>query len=164
MTIPDRIQKQILLKAPLERVWRALSNAREFGTWFGMELEKPFVVGERIDGKIRPTQVDPEVAKLQAPHEGKACSITVECIEPQRRFAFRWNPTETDPRQGGAVEPTTLIEFELTPTDSGTLLIITESGFDGLPLERRAAAFASNDQGWEIQTRLIARFLQRDAA
>lgn len=164
MTIPDRLEKQIHLNSSIERVWRALSDSREFGSWFGMELGQPFVVGERLLGKMRPTQVEPEVAKLQAPHDGKPCGILVERLDPQHRFSFRWHPGDTDPLQDGAVEPTTRIEFELTPTETGTLLRITESGFHDLPLEQRAAAFAANDQGWEIQTRLIAKYLQRNPA
>ena len=87
MTTPDRIEKQITLRAPVDRVWRALSDAREFGAWFGAAFDGPFVAGERVAGKIRPTTVDPEVAKLQAPHDGTPFELRIERMEPPRLLA-----------------------------------------------------------------------------
>lgn len=153
----DRIEKTVVLRAPLEKVWRAISDARAFGAWFGVELEGPFVAGEVVKGKIVPTKVDPEVAKHQVPYTGMACDLAIERIEPQRHLSFRWHPG-ADPNVDKDA-PTTLVTFELESVAEGTRLTITESGFDQLPLERRAKAFADNEGGWEIQTTLIAKYL-----
>jgi uncharacterized protein YndB with AHSA1/START domain len=155
----DRIEKKALLKAPRERVWRAISDSKEFGAWFGVALDGPFVAGADMIGKIRPTKVDPEVAKLQRPHEGKAFRISVDRIEPMRLFSFRWHPGAIDPNVDYSQEPTTLVVFELEEVPGGTMLTITESGFDRIPLERRAAVFAGNDAGWSHQARLIEKYL-----
>jgi uncharacterized protein YndB with AHSA1/START domain len=155
----DRIEKSIILKAPRERVWRAISDAREFGAWFGVEIDGPFVAGLEAVGRIMPTQVDPEVARLQEPHRGAAWRIMVERIEPERLFAFRWHPFAIDPARDYSDEPTTLVMFELSDIDDGVQLTITESGFDQLPPDRREAAFAANDGGWAHQSRLIAKYL-----
>jgi uncharacterized protein YndB with AHSA1/START domain len=159
----DRIEKKILLRAPLERVWSAISDAQQFGKWFGVALDGPFVSGERLTGKITPTTVDADVAKLQEPHTGKAFVITVDRIEPLRRFSFRWHPFAVDPGVNYSKEPSTLVVFELTAAADGVLLTITESGFDQIPIERRAQAFAANEGGWEHQTKLIAKYLTLQA-
>jgi len=161
MSSSDRIEKQVLLKAPRDRVWRAVSHADEFGIWFGVEFDGPFVSGRHLTGRIRPTQVDPEVARLQEPHSGKPFQIDVAGIEPMDRFAFRWHPFAIDPRQDDSQEPTTLVTFELSDAGNDTRLRITESGFDQLPVERRAAAFQANDGGWSHQCRLIEKYLRR---
>ena len=157
----DRIEKKILLRAPLERVWQAISDAQQFGTWFGVEFDEPFTPGASVTGRIVPTEVDAEVAKMQAPHTGMACDITVERIEPMKLFSFRWHPYAVEPGGDDAKEPTTLVTFRLAAGPDGTLLTITESGFDRIPLARRAEAFASNEQGWAIQTTLIEKYLAR---
>ncbi len=159
MAVPDRIEKKILLRAPVERVWRALSDVNEFGAWFGVEFDRPFVAGARMLGKIRPTQVDPEVAKLQVPHAGKPFDITVAEISPPHRFSFRWHPFAIDLAVDYSTEPTTLVVFELSAEPEGTLLRITESGFHGIPLARRAQAFSANDGGWQHQTKLVERWV-----
>jgi uncharacterized protein YndB with AHSA1/START domain len=163
-SVPDRLEKQAVLKAPLARVWRALSDPREFGAWFGVDLEGPFVAGQVVVGRMRPTVVDPEVAKLQAPHAGKAFELRVERIEPPHHFAFRWHPFAVDQQVDYRSEPTTLVEFRLSEVDGGTLLEIVESGFDGLPAARRAAAFRANEGGWAHQLRLVAAWVERHAA
>jgi uncharacterized protein YndB with AHSA1/START domain len=156
---PDHIEKKVLLRAPLERVWHAIADADQFGTWFGVAFDGPFVAGARLTGKIVPTRVDPEVAELQRPHEGKAFEFTVDRIEPMRRISFRWHPFAVEPGVDYTNEPTTLIEFTLEEVPDGVLLTITESGFDNIPLERRAKAFAANDGGWAKQTQLIEKYL-----
>src|SRR5262244_607616 len=103
----DRIQKKIVLKASRDRVWRAISDATCFGSWFGVEFEGPFVAGSRLTGRIVPTQVDPEVARLQEPHKGKPFRIWIESIEPMTRFAFRWHPFAIDPNYDYSKEPMT---------------------------------------------------------
>jgi hypothetical protein len=112
-----------------------------------------------LAGRIVPTQVDPEVAKLQEPHRGTPFQILVECIEPMQRFAFRWHPYEIDPRADKSRDPMTLVTFELSDAHDGTLLTITESGFDQIPIDRRAQAFESNEGGWAHQTKLIEKYL-----
>jgi uncharacterized protein YndB with AHSA1/START domain len=164
MTISNSIEKTITLRAPVARVWRAVSDAREFGAWFGVAFDGPFVAGERLSGKIRATTVDPEVAKLQAPHEGKAFDFTIDRIEAPRLFSFRWHPFAIEPGVDYSKEPATLVVFELSEAPEGTLLKITESGFDRIPLERRAKAFAANEGGWEIQTKLVQKYVEGHAA
>lgn len=153
----DRIEKQILLHAPRERVWRAIIDAEQFGSWFGVAFDQPFVEGARVTGKIVPTTVDAEIAKLQEPHAGLACDILVDRIEPMRRFSFRWHPGAMESVEED--EPTTLVAFELKEVSGGTLLTISESGFEQIPLERRAKAFADSEGGWTIQTTLIDKYL-----
>ncbi|MEO8464962.1 MAG: SRPBCC family protein [Gammaproteobacteria bacterium] len=157
--IPDRIEKTALLHAPLERVWRAVSDAREFGSWFGVAFDGPFVAGRAIAGRIVPTTADADVAKLQEPHTGKRFEFHVEAMEPPRLIAFRWHPYAMDPSVDYTREPTTLIVFELTPVGNDTRLSIVESGFDDIPLSRRSAAFTANDGGWTHQLRLVANYL-----
>jgi uncharacterized protein YndB with AHSA1/START domain len=155
----DRIVKTIVLKAPPERVWRAVSDATEFGQWFGVRFTGPFAEGARMVGAIVPTTVDPEVAKSQKPYEGKRFEFEVARIEAPRRISFRWHPFAVDEAVDYSKEPMTLIVFELEPMPGGTRLTITESGFEGIPLARRLAAFQANEGGWEAQTRLIAKYL-----
>jgi len=163
MTVPDRIEKKRVLRAPLSRVWRAVSVAEEFGQWFGVAFDGPFVAGQRLKGKIKPTTVDLEVAKLQAPHAGKAFDFTVDRVEPPHLISFRWHPFAIDPSVDYSQEPTTLIVFELTEVEGGTQLTITETGFDKVPLARRAQAFTANDGGWEHQMKLVEKYVMSHA-
>ena len=155
----DRIEKKILLHAPRERVWRAISDAREFGSWFGVAFDGPFAEGTRLTGKITPTTVDAEVAKMQEPYSGKAFDWTVERIEPMRRISFRWHPFAVETGVDYSKEATTLIEFELAEAAGGTLLTISESGFDQIPLARRLEAFTANEQGWGMVVKLLEEYL-----
>jgi len=155
----DRIQKQVVLKAPRERVWGALSEAEQFGTWFGVRFDGPFVEGERLTGKITPTRVDEEVAAMQAPYEGTPFEWIVERIEPMQRIVFRWHPFGIDKSIDYSQEPMTLIMFELHDAADGILLTVTESGFDKLPPERRAKALAANEGSWTHQMKLVKKYL-----
>ena len=157
----DRIEKQVTVRAPRDRVWHAIADSKQFGTWFGVEFEGPFVAGAKLTGKITPTKVDPETAKQQAPYKDRTFEWSVDSIEPMRRIAFRWHPFALEPGYDYSKEPTTLIEFVLDERDGGTHLTITESGFDRIPLERRAKAFAANEGGWTKQIELIAKYLAR---
>jgi uncharacterized protein YndB with AHSA1/START domain len=159
---PDRIEKQITLRAPVARVWRAISDAKEFGRWFGVRFDGPFSAGEKVTGKIVPTEVDPEVAKMQEPYSGRAFDFTVDRMEPMRLFSFRWHPYAVEPGVDYSKEPATLVVFELSEVPDGTLLRITESGFDRIPIARRAKAFTANESGWEHQTKLIEKYLSRE--
>jgi uncharacterized protein YndB with AHSA1/START domain len=155
----DRIEKKILLHAPRQRVWRALSDATEFGTWFGMKFDGPFVVGAKMRCSIAPTQVNAEVAKAQKSHEGIPFEITIEQIEPERVFSFRWHPHAIERGVDYSGEPTTLIVFALEEVADGVMLTVTESGFDQIPLARRAKAFTANDQGWSIMVGVLEEYL-----
>jgi uncharacterized protein YndB with AHSA1/START domain len=155
----DKIEKTTTLKAPLAKVWHAISDSTAFGTWFGVTLEGPFVEGQTVSGAIAKTQVDDDVAKQQEPYVGMRCDLKIERIVPRKLLAFRWHPG-ADPEVGPNA-PTTLVTFELEEVAGGTRLTITESGFEALPLERRAKAFADNEGGWEAQLGLVAKYLER---
>ncbi len=155
----DRIEKRILLHAPLKRVWRALSDAAEFGSWFGVKFEGPFARGACVRGKIVGTTVDAEVGKLQKQFEDVPFEITIEQMEPERTFSFRWHPNATQHGVDYSAESTTLIVFALEEVADGVLLTVTESGFDRIPLERRAQAFTANEQGWGLVVKLIEGYL-----
>ena len=159
MSQTDRIEKKVLLKAPHHRVWRALTDSREFGSWFGMRFEAPFVAGTAMRAVIVPTTVDPEVAKLQKQFEGFAFEIRIESIEPERLFSFRWHPHALEKDVDYTKEETTLVAFRLEEQAGGVLLTVTETGFDRIPLARRAKAFASNEGGWAKQCELIQAYL-----
>jgi uncharacterized protein YndB with AHSA1/START domain len=150
MTNSDRIEKKILLRAPRARVWRAISDAREFGEWFRVKLEGDFRPGEPIFGQI-----------VYPGYEHLKIEMRVEKIEPERYFSYRWRPNAVDPKHDYSKEPLTLVEFELSDAEGGVLLTITESGFDGIPESRRAAAFRGNDQGWAEQTKNIAQHVEK---
>jgi uncharacterized protein YndB with AHSA1/START domain len=157
----DRIQKQVVLHASREKVWNAIADAKQFGTWFGVKLDGPFVAGQRVTGAIVPTQVDPEVAAMQKPYDGLPVEWWIERVEPMTVFAFRWHPFAIERDVDYSREPTTLVLFELADADGGTRLTITESGFDQIPLERRAKAFTANEGGWTKQLELIGKYLAR---
>ena len=160
MSSTDRIEKEVVLQAPQERVWRAISDAREFGDWFGMELDGAFTAGARMTGRIKPTIADPDVAEMQKPHTGKRVEFFVDRVEPMDLFSFRWHPFAIDPNVDYSHEPMTLVTFTLEPQGAATLLRIVETGFDSVPLERRAAAFEANDEGWSKQVEVIGKYLQ----
>ncbi len=158
-TSTDRIRRQVVLRAPRERVWRAVSVAEEFGRWFGVRFDGPFVAGERVSGHIVPTTVDPHVAEMQRPHEGAPFECWIKRVEPMRLFSFRWHPYAVDPDVDYSSEPTTLVAFELEEVPEGTRLTITESGFDAIPFARRAEAFRMNDGGWQAQLGLMEKYV-----
>lgn len=160
--VTDRIEKKVLLAATRERVWRAITEADQFGAWFGVEFEGGFVAGQPLKGRMVPTKMDAEVAKSQEPYAGLEFVILVDRIEPMRHFSFKWNPYEIEPGRDPLREPMTLVTFTLEEAAGGTMLTITESGFDAVPLEKRAQAFTSNEQGWAIQSRLIEKYLARE--
>lgn len=157
----DRIVKRATLRAPLAKVWKAISDSAAFGTWFGMTFDGPFVEGQTVAATMATTQVDAEIAEHQKPYVGMRCELRIERVVPLRLLAFRWHPG-AEPDLGPSA-PTTLVTFELEEMSGGTLLTITESGFDALPLERRAKAFTENEGGWEAQLSLVAKYLAREA-
>ena len=148
-TSTDRIEKRVVLRAPRTRVWRALTNAEEFGAWFRVKLEGAFAEGKWIRGT------------LAVPgHEGVKLEMLIERIDPERYFAYRWHPYAVDPKVDYSAEPTTLVEFHLEDAEGGTALTIVESGFDRIPLARRAEAFRMNENGWAAQTKQLARYVE----
>jgi uncharacterized protein YndB with AHSA1/START domain len=144
------IEKQIELNAPISRVWRALTDYREFGEWFRVKLDGPFVAGEISTGHI--TYPGYEHLKWEA---------TVQKMEPERLFSFTWHPYAVDPDVDYSKEAATLVEFRLEPKDKGTVLHLTESGFDALPEDRRFDAFRMNEDGWTEQLTNIEHHLQQ---
>jgi uncharacterized protein YndB with AHSA1/START domain len=145
----NTIEKRIELKAPVSRVWRALTDHREFGEWFRVKLEGPFVPGQVSRGRI--TYPGYEHVKWEA---------TVQKIEPERLFSFTWHPYAVDPNVDYSSEPTTLVEFRLEPKGDDTVLVVTESGFDAIPKERRFEAFRMNEGGWTAQMTNIQRHVE----
>ena len=142
----DRIEKRIELKAPVSRVWRALTDHREFGEWFRVKLEGPFVPGQVSRGQI-----------THPGYEHVVWHATVKTMEPERLFSFTWHPYAIDPAVDYTPETPTLVEFTLQPTANGTLLMVTESGFDNIASGRRLEAFRMNDGGWSAQLQNIER-------
>jgi uncharacterized protein YndB with AHSA1/START domain len=148
----DRIEKTIELKAPLARVWRALTDHHEFGKWFRVRLDGPFVPGQVSRGQI-----------AYPGYEHIRWEAVVVKMEPERLFSFSWHPYAIDPKEDYSAEPPTLVEFTLETTATGTLLRIVESGFDKVPSKRRDEAFRMNDSGWSIQLENIARHVEQAA-
>jgi len=159
---PDRIEKTILLRAPLKRVWRALSDSTEFGNWFGMRFNAPFAPGATMTAVIVPTTGNQEVAKMQKPYEGISFEIKIEQMQPERLFSFRWHPGAVEPGIDYASEPTTLVVFTLEKAPDGVQLTVSESGFDQIPLARRAKAFSANEGGWTLVIKLIEEYLAKN--
>jgi len=144
----DRIEKTIFLRAPRSRVWRAIAKAEEFGTWFGAKLESGFAPGARVTGRI-----------TTPGYEHVIMDITIERVDPERLLSLRWHPYAIEPGVDYSGEPTTLVEFRLEEAPGGTRLTVTESGFDRIPVSRRAEAFRMNDQGWAEQMKNIERYV-----
>lgn len=171
--ITDRIEKEIRLRAPRHRVWRAIADTREFGSWFGVELEGDWQAGRPIKGRFKGefTQetIDGWLKELGLPPAPVAKVLpevfcVVEAIEPESRFAFRWIPYGIDAGIDPETEPKTLVEFFLSDDGEGTLLKVVESGFDAVPPARRKRAFLMNTGGWESQLENIAAYLDKERA
>lgn len=136
----DRIEKSIDLKAPVSRVWRALTDYREFNAWFHVDFDRPFEVGQVSRGHV-----------TYPGYEHKLLTATVKTMKPETEFAYTWHPGPVDPTVDYTKENPTLVEFRLEPIEGGTRLRVTESGFDGLPAHRRADVYRANDAGWPTQ-------------
>jgi len=146
--VNNQIKKQIELRAPISRVWRALTDYREFGEWFRVKLEGPFVPGQPARGRI-----------TYPGYENLEFEIRVQKMEPERLFSYTWHPYAVDPKADYSAETPTLVEFKLEEIEGGTLLTVVESGFDKIPANRRAEAFRMNEGGWTIQVENIERHL-----
>jgi uncharacterized protein YndB with AHSA1/START domain len=155
----DRIEKKLLLRAPIHRVWDAIADATAFGDWFGMEFREPFAAGTIAAGCIRPTKCDDDIARMQAKYDGLRLELHVERIEPMRLFSYRWHPFAIDTSVDYSKESMTLVTFELETAEGGTMLTLTESGFDALPLDRRTDAFEANGEGWDAIVPLVGNYL-----
>lgn len=147
----DQILKHVHLRAGRSRVWRAITNAREFGAWFGVNLKGEFAEGEAIRGSITYTGF-----------EHVTMEVRVERIVPEELFSYRWHPYAIDPAVDYSEEPTTLVEFRLDEVGGGTRLTIVESGFENIPLVRRAEAFRMDERGWAEQTANIKRHVEQE--
>jgi len=144
----DRIEKKIVLRAPRSRVWHAIADAEQFGAWFGARLEGEFAPGARVEGRI-----------TSPGHEHVTMEMTVERVDPERLFSYRWHPYAVEPGVDYSNEPTTLVEFRLDEVAGGTELTVVESGFDRIPATRRADALRMNDAGWAEQIKSIERYV-----
>ena len=144
----NRIEKHVDLKAPPSRVWKALTDHKEFGAWFGVNLEGPFVVGQTTAGKI-----------TFEGYEHMQWAVDVKAMETEKRFAFTWHPYAIEPTVDYSKETPTLVEFHLEAQGTGTRLVVTESGFDKLPANRRLEAFRMDEEGWIGQMEAIAKYV-----
>jgi uncharacterized protein YndB with AHSA1/START domain len=146
----DRIEKQVTLKAPRSRVWRALTDYQQFSVWFGVHLEAPFVAGRTTQGN------------LTIPgYEHLRMEVEVQKVEPENSFSFAWHPYALDPDVDYSQETSTLVEFALEDAEEGTLLTVVESGFDAIPTARRDEAFRMNNHGWEVQMKDIKEYVEQ---
>ncbi|MDQ2642237.1 MAG: SRPBCC family protein [Myxococcota bacterium] len=166
----DRIEKTVTLRAPLARVWRAIADAEEFGRWFGFQLEGRFTPGATIRGRFTETldeamilahqqSLGVEPSKIRQPQPNEVF-CTVERVEPERYFSFRWIPYGIDVECDPENEPTTLVEFKLKAVTDGTELTIVESGFERVPAHRRRRAFLMNEGGWAAQAENIKKYVE----
>ena len=144
----DKIEKQVELKAPVEKVWKSLTDHRQFGEWFGVKIDQPFASGEKSTGQFTLDGCD-----------DKRWNATVQKIEPQRLFSWTWHPYAMDPNVDYSHEEPTLVEFTLEAVPGGTLLKVVESGFDRVPEHRRAEAFQMDERGWGFQLENIERYV-----
>ena len=142
----DRIQKTMILRAPRSKVWRALTDSAQFGEWFQARPEGPFTPGRKVRGPM-----------TYPGYEHLTFEVTVEQMEPERLFSWRWQPggnPDIDP-----AEPETLVVFELEEVPEGTRLTVTETGFDQIPVARRDKAFRGNDRGWTGQIENLRNYV-----
>lgn len=164
------IEKHIELKAPISRVWHALTDYKEFGEWFGVTLQNPFIEGKESEGEI----TDPACLKAARSANNEEMSeedlltlekepikfkIVVQKIEPEHYFSYTWHPYAIDISYDYSKEIPTLVEFKLKQIHDGTLLTVIESGFDKIPSNRREAAFRMNDGGWTEQMKRIEQYV-----
>ena len=151
--VTDRIEKQVIIHAPRSRVWRALTNAQEFGQWFGVRLTGSFAPGAQVEGPV-----------THQGYEHVIWKVTIDKMEPERLFSWRWHPAVVEPGQDYTPEAnSTLVTFELEEVEGGTRLTVVESGFDRLSPLRRADIYRKNDEGWTAQVEFIRNYVERTA-
>jgi uncharacterized protein YndB with AHSA1/START domain len=144
----NRIEKQIIIAAPISRVWRALTDHQQFGEWFRVKLDGPFVAGKPSTGFI-----------TWPGYEHLRWEAVVQTIEPELYFSFAWHPYAVDPNRDYSAETPTLVEFTLKPSNGSTILTVVESGFEHIPAERRAECFLRNGNGWAQQMENINTYV-----
>ena len=170
METTDKIEKQLTLRAPVSRVWRAIADAQEFGSWFGFELDGGFEPGKTIRGTFTGSFDEAAIVESQKRMGIRPSKVklpgdnfvfgTVDRIEPERYFSFRWIPSGIDAEADPEHDPTTLVEFRLEPVAEGTRLTIVESGFDRVPAHRRERAFRMNEGGWAAQAENLRKYVE----
>lgn len=148
----NQIEKMVTIKASRSRVWRALTDYREFGAWFDVKLDSAFVAGKPCEGQM-----------THPGYEHVRFRVEVAEIKPEHLFSYRWHPGDCDQEQDRSSEKPTLVEFTLEEIPGGTLLRVVESGFDHIPEHRRAEAFRMNTGGWSYQMQNITRYAEADA-
>lgn len=151
----DRIEKSVVVRAPRDRVWKALTDSREFGRWFGAKFEEPFAPGRSARGVIAPSEVATPEDIASHPYLGKPMVFQVERMEPPQRFSYRWQPLEGRADLERVEGPSTLVEFTLEETKDGTRLTVVESGFSQIPAAHRKAVYESHEGGWTHQVQRI---------
>ena len=150
-TSTDRIERKVLIKATRARVWRAVSDAAEFGSWFGVDFKgKTFVAGKSVQGKI-----------TYPGYEHLTMEVLIDQVVPERLLSWRWHPAAIDPAVDYSHEPTTLVVFELQEVDGGVMLSVVESGLDKIPLERRATVLRMNSSGWDAQMENVKKHVAK---
>ena len=147
-TTTDRIEREVIVRAPRARVWQALTDARQFGEWFGIRPSGPFVPGATVHAVV-----------TTAGYENLKFSILIVAIQPETLFSYRWHPFAVEPGRDYSAEPTTLVEFHVDEVPGGTRVRVVESGFGQVPASRRLEAFRSNSDGWTKQMENIARYV-----
>ena len=150
-TSTDRIERKVLIKATRARVWRAVADAAEFGSWFGVDFKgKTFVAGKSVQGKI-----------TYPGYEHLTMEVLIDQVVPERLLSWRWHPAAIDPAVDYSHEPTTLVVFELEEVDGGIMLSVVESGLDKIPLERRATVLRLNSSGWDAQMENVKKHVAK---
>jgi uncharacterized protein YndB with AHSA1/START domain len=148
----DRIERSVFLRAPRAQVWKALSDAKAFGEWFGVKLNGSFAPGARLQGKV-----------THKGYENYPFEFTIDRIVPERLLSWRWHPNAVDPGVDYSAEPETEVAWQLEDTPGGTVVRVVESGFDALPASRRNAAYEGNEKGWNMQMEAIENYLEKAA-
>lgn len=146
--VVDVIQRQVKLRCTPQRAWKSLANSSEFGAWFRVDLSSPFEVGKTAAGQL----TEPGYEFLRA-------EFSVQRMTPDTAFAFRWHPAAIDPSTDYTSEPTTIVDFLITPVPGGCIVTITETGFSALPAARAASAHAMNSAGWDVQAQRLADYV-----
>jgi uncharacterized protein YndB with AHSA1/START domain len=150
-TSTDRIERKVLIKATRARVWRAVADAAEFGSWFGVDFKgKTFVAGKSVQGKI-----------TYPGYEHLTMEVLIDQMVPERLLSWRWHPAAIDPAVDYSQEPTTLVVFELEEVEGGVMLSVVESGLDKIPLERRATVLRMNSSGWDAQMENVKKHVAK---
>ena len=144
----DKIEKEIIMRAPRSRVWKAISDSEEFGKWFGVKMHDAFKPGAIARGAI-----------LVPGYEHLTLEVHIERMDAEHLFSYRWHPYAVDPKQDYSSEPMTLVEFVLEEIAEGTRLTVTESGFDQIPVARRDEAFRMNSGGWTQQVKNVGKYV-----